>query len=146
MCGYTQAYETDLAIKYLIDSLEEDGLLDDTVINAFSDHPNGEKFKDGETTKLNKTEMFIYNTSLETKEITTLTNTINILPMINNLFALDSPYFMASYDPLTSNESYLLFDDLTIYENQQFKKVDKERLMYINISKNLLISDYYSDK
>ena len=66
--------------------------------------------------------------------------------MINNLFALDSPYFMALYDPLTSNESYLLFDDLTIYENQQFKKVDKERLMYINISKNLLISDYYSDK
>jgi len=146
LCGYAQAYEMDNAFKILIDNLKKDNLLKDTVIIAYSDHPNGEYYGETESKKKNYTQMFIYNPELEHKEINVLTNTINILPMINNLFALNSPYYMASYDPLLEKNSYLLFDDLSIYENGNYKQIDQERLKSVEMSKNLLISDYYNKK
>jgi len=146
LCGYAQAYEMDSAFKILIENLEKDNLLEDTVIIAYSDHPNGDYYSSKESKKKNFTQMFIYNPILESKKIDVLTNTINIMPMINSLFALDSQYFMASYNPLLEKESYLLFDDLTIFENNEYKPIDESRLKNVEMSKNLLISDYYNKK
>ncbi len=146
LCGYAQAYETDLFFKELIDRLKEDNLLDNTVIIAFSDHPNSYFLHDDEDSKNNYTEMFVYNPKIKHTEINRLTNTINILPMINNLFKLDSPYFMASYDPLSTDESYLIFSDYTHYDEDGYKELTEEEYERINISKNILISDYYNKK
>lgn len=47
--------------KLLLEKLEEDNLLDKTIIVAFSDHPNKVLIRDDETELLNKTVFFIYN-------------------------------------------------------------------------------------
>lgn len=143
LCGYAQAYETDLFFKILLEKLKKDKLLDDTVIIAFSDHPNKQYYSENESDKNNYTEMFIYSSNIEHEEINRLTNTINILPMINNLFKLESNYFMASYDPLTSDESYLIYSDYTMYDGKNIFNVKDKYLDSINMSKNILISDYY---
>ena len=145
LCGYAQIYETDLFFKELLERLEEDGILEDTVIIAFSDHPNNQYLSEEEDEKNNYTEMFIYNPTLEHLEINKLTSTINILPMINNLFKLESPYFMASYDPLSSKESYLLYDDYTYFNGNEYLSLTNSYYEKIEMSKNILISDYYNN-
>ena len=144
LCGYAQMRETDNFFKELINRLKEDNILDDTVIIAFSDHSNSMYLSKEETNKLNKTEMFIYNPQIKSKQITSITSTINILPMINNLFNLNSPYFQASYDPLNSNESYVVFNDYTYYNGKEVLPITTELNKKISLSKNILISDYYN--
>lgn len=143
LCGYAQMHETDLFFKELLEKLERDNILEDTVIIAFSDHPNYLYLSDKEDEKINYTEMFIYNPSIKHEEINKLTNTINILPMINTLFKLESPYYFASYDPLTSEESYIVFNDYTYYNGNEILPLNQEQIKQVNISKNILISDYY---
>ena len=145
LCGYAQIYETDLFFKELLERLEKDGILEDTVIIAFSDHPNGLYLSEEENEKNNYTEMFIYNPTLEHLEIDKLTSTINILPMINNLFGLDSSYYMASYDPLTSEESYLIYSDYTYFNGNEYLPLTDKYYEQIEMSKNILISDYYNN-
>lgn len=94
LCGYAQIHETDLFFEELLEKLAEDDILNDTVIIAFSDHPNGLYLSENESDKINYTEMFIYNPEIKHEEISSLTSTINIYPMINNLFKLESPYFL----------------------------------------------------
>ena len=145
LCGYAQIYETDLFFKELLTRLEEDGILEDTVIIAFSDHPNGLYLSSKESEKNNYTEMFIYNSTLEHKDINRLTSTINILPMINNLFGLDSPYYMASYDPLTSEESYLIYSDYTYFNGDEYLPLTDNYYEKLEMSQDILISDYYNN-
>ena len=144
LCGYAQMRETDDFFKELLTRLEKDNLLKDTVIIAFSDHPNSMFMSESETNKLNKTEMFIYNPQIKHKEVTKLSSTINILPMINNLFNLQTPYFYASYDPLNDDESYILFSDYTYYNGSEMLPITKDQRNRINVSKNILVSDYYN--
>ncbi len=61
LCAYSAARETDNMFKLLLEKLKEDNLLEDTIIVAFSDHPNNLVILDDETEKLNKTKFFIYN-------------------------------------------------------------------------------------
>ena len=145
LCGYAQIYETDLFFKELLERLDADGILEDTVIIAFSDHPNNQYLSEEENEKNNYTEMFIYNPTLEHLEINKLTSTINILPMINNLFKLESTYFMASYDPLSSEESYLIYDDYTYFNGNEYLSLTNSYYEKIEMSKNILISDYYNN-
>lgn len=144
LCGYAQMKETDLFFELLLSKLKEERLLQDTVIIAFSDHSNGMFMNENETDKLNKTEMFIYNPEIKPQKITNLSSTINILPMVNNLFGLESPYFMASYDPLANNESYILFNDYTYYNGNEILPIKEEYMKNVTISKNILIADYYN--
>ena len=145
LCGYAQIYETDLFFKELLERLDADGILEDTVIIAFSDHPNNQYLSEEENEKNNYTEMFIYNPTLEHLEIYKLTITINILPMIINLFKLESTYFMASYDPLSSEESYLIYDDYTYFNGNEYLSIIDNYYEKIEMSKNILISDYYNN-
>ena len=55
LCGFSAARETDNMFKLLLEKLKEDNLLEDTVIVAFSDHPNKIIISDDETEKLNQT-------------------------------------------------------------------------------------------
>ena len=52
---------TDNMVKLLLEKLEEDKLLDDTVIVMFSDHPNNLVIRDDETSIINKTLFYIYD-------------------------------------------------------------------------------------
>lgn len=45
LCGFSAARETDNMFKLLLEKLENDNLLNDTIIVAFTDHPNGISYR-----------------------------------------------------------------------------------------------------
>lgn len=94
--------ELDLALERLLQLLEEQGVLDDTVLVMFGDHyPYGLNTNDinlavpydvNEKNNVDKTPFVIYNSELEGKSFDQYTSYMNILPTVANLFDLD-------YDP-----------------------------------------------
>lgn len=113
--------EFEKAMKYLLDSLEEAGILDDTVIVISPDHyPYGLKNERKEMSeilgidKLDKfenyrTSLIIYNSDMENIEINKYASSIDILPTVYNLFGLefDSRLLMGR-DILSSDEEGLI--------------------------------------
>lgn len=143
ICGYSSARETDNMFKILIEKLKADGKLEDTVIIAFTDHPNYIKYSEQETNILNKTLFFIYNSELEEHQIDEISSTINILPTIKNLFALEGDYYYPGCDLLNCKENYVIFNDFTYYDGKEIKPLTEKQYADVNYSKHLLISDYY---
>lgn len=94
--------ELDLALERLLELLEEEGELEETVIVMFGDHyPYGIKTEElqkmfdydlEENMEIERTPFIIYNSEIESKKVDTYTTYINITPTLANLFNLD-------YDP-----------------------------------------------
>lgn len=146
LCGYSAARETDNMFKLLLDKLEKDGLLDDTIIVAFSDHPNKVVMNSEETEKLNKTTFFIYSSEMNSNQIDTITSSINILPTIINLFGIDNDYLYTGYDALNTSEEYIIFRDYTYYDGKDILPLTQVLLHKLEYSSDLLVSDYYKEK
>lgn len=106
--------ELDLALERLLELLEEEGELDDTVIVMFGDHyPYGLKTSELQAmfdydlemgNEIERTPFIIYNSKTKAKKIDTYTTYINITPTIANLFNLD-------YDPRLYLGEDLFSDD-----------------------------------
>lgn len=147
LCALSAARETDNMFKELLDRLESDGILDDTVIVAFSDHPNHLYLNSNENEPLNKTIFFIYNSEIKKHNIEKISSSINILPTVVNLFDLDNKIIYPGYDVLNTDKEYVFFKDYTYYDGKEIKKATKEMIEDVDYSSNILISDYYkSDK
>ncbi len=112
------AADTDDFFRDLLTRLEADGILDNTVILAYTDHyaygfSDQEKllsYKEGES--LYRVPAFIYAKGLEGMKITKPTQTIDMLPTIINLFGLDCPnVFLGKdiFDP--QNPGFVYFGD-----------------------------------
>ena len=146
LCAYAAARETDEMFKVLIEKLTADNLLGDTIIVAFSDHPNRVVIRDDETEKLNKTIFYIYDSESSSHQIDKLTSSINILPTLANLFDLNHEYVYPGYDALSNEDGYIIFDDYTYYDGTEIKKITTDMKEEIDYSINLLVSDYYHNK
>lgn len=143
LCSYSAARETDNMFKLLLENLEKDKLLDDTIIVAFSDHPNHLLVREDETELLNKTIFFIYDKNMDKNEINTITSSINILPTVINLFGIETNYIYPGYDALNYNNGYVIFKDYTYYDGKNINNLTKEMYDDIKYSANLLVSNYY---
>lgn len=108
--------ELDLALARLLELLEEQGILEDTVIVMYGDHyPYGLNSSDinkaldynvNEKNNIDKTPFVIYNSELESEHFLQYTSYINILPTIANLFDLDyDPRWYAGEDILSPSYS-----------------------------------------
>ena len=139
------ARETDNMFKILLEKIEADNKLEDTVIVAFTDHPNNVIVREDESDVLNKTVFFIYNNEMESNQIETITSTINILPTIKNLFGLESNFIYPGYDALNTDEEYIVFKDYTYYDGNEIKPITEELKNDLEYSKALLVSDYYAE-
>lgn len=115
-----KAIEFDLSLGYLLDSLEADGTLDDTVIVLFGDHhPYNLNFKylddfsDVDRYEgLNEDLMpfIIYNSTQEPQVISKTASTFDILPTIANLFNLDyDPRYYMGTDLFSEEEAIVIF-------------------------------------
>lgn len=114
--------ELDKAIEYLLDDLEEKGLLDDTLIVISPDHyPYGltcnslnENSKNNRCDKfeLHHTSLIMYNPNIEKTEINKVTAGIDIMPTVYNLFGVeyDSRLLMGT-DALSKNEGIVILSD-----------------------------------
>ena len=107
---------TDDALGVLLDALEENDKLDDTVIVLYGDHypyaltdDEVASFMPYDVTEgfeIEKTPFLIYNSQLEPKTFETNTSYINVTPTIANLFDLD-------YDPRLYLGEDLFSENLT---------------------------------
>lgn len=139
------ARETDNMFKILLEKLEADNKLDDTIIVAFTDHPNILVMQDGDDEKINSTVFFIYSSEMESNQIETITSTINILPTVKNLFGLESNFVYPGYDALNTETEYVVFKDYTYYDRSEIKPITEELEEDLEYCKSLLVSDYYAE-
>lgn len=112
---------TDDMFAGLLERLEEDGLLDDTVIIGVTDHYDytisdqdylKELSGSDNTYELSKTPFFIWAKDIETMSIDKVVNTSDIYPTICNLFGLDSRGYFIGNDVFDDDyEGYAYWQD-----------------------------------
>lgn len=119
---YATQIELDKALEYLLNKLEENKLLEDTLIVICPDHyPYGLNYGQiNEVSKINRNDKFelyhtsliMYNPLIETIEIEKTISGLDILPTIYNLFGInyDSRLFMGK-DIFSKEESMVILSD-----------------------------------
>ena len=166
-CARIQAKETDDMIGLLIQALEDNNLIDNTVIVAYADHylytltdkTILAKYKETSNNLINHTPFFIWSKGIESTNITSVTSQLNILPTVLNLFGMyEHPSYYIGTDALDPNyEGIAFFSDYSWYDGNVYVqdgvvtnngKISPEELEeknnYVNyiIKKNDLILKY----
>ena len=153
-CLKLQAAETDYFMSLLLEHLEINNMLDNTVIVAFTDHylytledkSLLEKNKNTENNLINQTPFFIWSNGKHKKVINKATSQLDILPTVLNLFGIEynSNYYLGS-DILDSSFKQLVFfpdgswyDGKTYVENGEYQFGKKISLHKIN-DNNLVV-------
>ena len=136
------AHDTDEFFRTLLQNLEKDGLLENTVIVAFSDHfsygmSSWEKlYALGDATSsdmLEKTPFFIYCAGMEGANITKVTNSMDILPTVVNLFGLDKTPYWPGEDAFNPDyPGYVYFSSGAWYDGNLYYLADKQFESYSN--------------
>ena len=166
--------ELDQALENLINNLEKNNLLENTVITLVPDHyPYGLSDKElDEFSKLNnsydkyKSGFIIYNKDLKKKKINKFSSNIDILPTLLNMFGIkyDSRLIVGK-DIMSNSEGIVIFNDRSFLtpkgyydakKNEFISKLsvsnkyinDKKIEVYnkANVSSMLLDSNYYKEK
>ena len=168
------AHDTDEFFRILLEKLEADGELENTVIIAFSDHfayglSSWEKLYALSDAKnpnmLEKTPFFIYAKDLSGTKIQKVTNTLDILPTVVNLFGLEkTPYwigkdiFDAAYPGYTYFSSgawydgelhYFVEEDIAKYHPARVDYVEEMNEMFYRrerVNEIVLRTDYFKEK
>ena len=117
--------EFDRSLELLMEKLENDGILDDTVIVITPDHyPYGLSnddissyvdFMKDSNFDLYKNNLIIYNSEIKNKHVSKYTSSLDVLPTILNLFGIE-------YDSrlLIGNDIFSNADDLVIFNNKSW--------------------------
>lgn len=137
----------DNAIGELLQELEDNGKLEDTVIMLFADHyPYGlsdeafaqiAKYDTSSNGDTDRTPFIIYNPSLEAKKFDDYTTFVNILPTMANLFDLDyDPRLYAGTDLLSDTyEGIVVFADGSWRTDKAYYDATKSKINYIGADK-----------
>ncbi len=114
--------ELDRALELLIEKLESAGKLDDTLIVLLADHyPYGlniseineiSTYERDSDFEINHNKLIIYNPNLETKKISKVASSSDVLPTVYNLFGIkyDSRLFTGS-DIFSDSEGLVIFQN-----------------------------------
>ena len=129
-CIRRQAKETDYMMKLLLQKLEENNLLDNTVIVAFTDHylytiedkTILDTYKETSNNLINKTPFFIWSKDMKQTKVNKVTSQLNILPTTLNLFGIE--YSSNNYigtDALSQNyEGIVFFSDYSWFDGNVY--------------------------
>lgn len=157
-----KAIELDLSLEYLLKTLEEKEILEDTVLVLFGDHhPLNMEYKYlNEASPINRLEDFnidklpfiIYNSGIEPQLISKTASTFDILPTIANLFDLDyDPRYYVGKDLFSEEETIVIFttgswitDKVMYYSGDgTYKKLEEVDDDYIS-KINQKVNNYFS--
>ncbi len=115
------ARDTDDFFRQLLEKLNADGILEDTVIVVFTDHYAYGYSNQEELAKFNaevgdellyRVPAFIYSPTLKPEEITKPTHTADLLPTIINLFGLEDSHCYVGSDILDKDDDgFVYFHD-----------------------------------
>ncbi len=141
--------ETDLAIEYLLKTLEDFGILDDTVIVLFGDHyPYGLKgdyellapYDININQEIDRTPFIIYNSETKGTEITKITTPLDYTPTLLNLFGIDyDPRHYAGNDVFSASRGIALFPDNSWLVEEGF--YDASKADFIPVDSGTVLSD-----
>lgn len=134
----------DQAMSRLLELLEENGELEDTVLVLFGDHyPYGIKTSElqklfdyslEERNEIERTPLIIYNSEVKGKKLEQYTTYMNILPTLANLFDLEyDPRLYMGEDLFSEDYSNIaVFSDGSWQSPYAFYDAEKSELEYIN--------------
>lgn len=168
---YAKARLTDDMFKELLNRLEEDNLLNETVIIAYDDHYNYglsdknlvlELSEENGSSILEKTPAFIWYEGCESLEVNKICQTIDWVPTIANMFGIDvsgkvlgQDIFDENYEgyAIFPNGSWLCEDAYVVNGNVKWNNgISEENIRKMNeyvgrfyeANEEILKSDYYS--
>ena len=134
----------DDSIGALIDGLEKQGKLDDTVIVLYADHyPYGLSnstinsyfdYNVNERLEIDRTPFIIYNSKITPAKYDEYTSYMNIVPTVANLFGLDyDPRLYVGSDILSSTyNNRVVFADGSWQDSKAFYSATKGTVTYFN--------------
>ena len=151
------AMETDLFIGMLMEQLEADGRLEDTVLIFYADHCNyylldNTLLKDikgvDDLNKADNTDWFIYDGGRTTGTVEKVTSSLDVLPTIANLFGLDADYAaMIGHDAFGVEGGWCFWLDGAWFDGTQWSRQVREDIeLQKKMSQLILADDYFSDK
>lgn len=124
--AFAHAWETDQFIGQLYDRLEEDGLLDNTVLVMYADHYDYYTLNNGlimeqkgvyDGNLITRTPFIIYEKNTQPMKIDKVTSSYDVLPTLVNLFDLDNDgtHYVGN-DIFSPNGGYAIFADYSWYD------------------------------
>ena len=126
------AMETDLFIGMLLEQLEADGRLEDTVLIFYADHCNyylldNTLLKDikgvDDLNQADNTDWFIYDGGKTTGTVDKVTSSLDVLPTIANLFGLDADYAaMIGHDAFSEDGGWSFWLDGSWFDGTQWSR------------------------
>jgi len=163
------AIETDEFIGLLVERLERDGLLEDTVLIFYADHYNYYVMNDAliqyikgveDKNMSQHTVFFAYSPGVEPREIDKVTSSVDILPTIANLFGFDVDYrYYIGNDAFDEDEGgFVVFADGSWYDGNLYRKyndiiddnyvimMDEKTSQLVKVSQKILKTDYFSHR
>ena len=148
------AKETDAFIGELMAALEENGLLEDTVLAFYADHYNYYMLDDDlnmdikgvdSLDLLQHTDFFIYSQDLEPETVEKYTSSIDVLPTLANLFGLSAEYeLLTGDDAFSADGGYVFFNDNTWVGTEE--DVGTQIMERRRINQLLLTGDYWQER
>lgn len=167
-CIRNLARETDEMLRILIEKLEQEERLEDTVLVLVADHyaygygdQNYIKNYKNTTNEylLQNVPFIIWNSTLEHKEIDTIMDTADILPTLLNMLGITyNPNYYIGTDVFSDNhEEFVYFSSDSFYDGETFydgNVIDSSKINYINetiskirekrdLNNKMIISDYF---
>ena len=128
------AYETDMFVKALMEKLEAEDRLRDTVLIFYTDHYDHyvtdndilTKYKGtSDTNMMCNVPCIIYADGTQPMTVDKVTATYDILPTVVNLFGMDNDgrYYIGN-DAFSDNGGYVIFADRSWYDGKVYSKDD----------------------
>lgn len=128
--GYAGAHETDLFVGGLVDRLEAEGLLDDTVLVFYADHFDYYAMSNDyilakkgaqDMNMITRTPFFIYEKNTPAMTVDKAMGAYDILPTLVNLFGLpaDGSHYFGN-DAFSENGGYAIFADYSWYDGETY--------------------------
>jgi phosphoglycerol transferase MdoB-like AlkP superfamily enzyme len=170
-CIRNLAKETDEMLRVLIERLEEDDLLDNTVLVLATDHytygyADQTSIKNYKNTTseylLQNVPLVIWSNDLEHEEIDTLMDTADILPTLLNMLGISyNPNYYIGTDVFSDyHENFVYFSSDTFYDGEILydgSNIDSDNIEDVSIimskvkkkielNNNFIISDYFKDR
>lgn len=170
-CIRNLAKETDEMLRILIERLDSDNLLEDTVLVLATDHytygyndqESIQKYKNTDNEYLlQNVPLVIWSNDIKHKEIDTIMDTADILPTLLNMMDIKyNPNYYSGTDVFSKeHENFVYFSNDIFYDGDLFyngNKVAKEKEEYVNniistikekvdLNNKMIISDYFREK
>lgn len=163
----SHAMETDQFVGSLVERLEAEGVLEDTVLVFFTDHygkymTNHELLKEikgaENSDMLCETPFFIYHMGTSPQKVDTISSTSDILPTLANMFGLQTDYrYYDGVDIFSEKEHYVIFQGNSWYDGETYYSIEYDGIMTEEMkarnqeiaqrmkrSEYILKSDYFS--